>query len=254
VSKTTSRSDEDTESIVDKKVTKSPTKWGDKAGIRGVDEERLRANMRLIKIAETYDGSGNCSRWLRDLEDQAKMVGCHDVVKVLPLLLKGEARDILETMGTWKRNEIKEVKKELLNVFGKSHLDSFRRFKRRRLGEYEKVDTFLAELQELGEEIEVSSEVVALAFVDGMPRQVAESLEVKMEAGASLRELLEEARIRLGHRAEHGRGYGGGLERARVRSDRQDVKGAESAIVCYKCGKEGHLKYNCVSGDKSGNC
>jgi len=191
--------------------------------------------MKEIECIERFS-DGDADAWLEEVELKCKLLNIEDkLATVIPLRLTGEALLIYKSMPDKKKNDAKEIKAQLQKVFGLDSMKAYRLFSQRKLQNDETVYSFAADLERLASCAWIGQKTVALAFVAGLPDEVSSEIEILGKRNSfNLEELIEEAQIRINKI----RNRYGGLMAAALGENKKGIK-------CYKCGKNGHVAYNC---------
>ena len=87
--------------------------------------------------------------WLKDLELTCELCEISNIEWVLPLRLKGAARDTYRQLSKEQRGDVEEIKCALIKAFRTDLFVAFEQFTTHRLRPEETADEFLTDLQRL---------------------------------------------------------------------------------------------------------
>ena len=114
--------------------------------------------MRILKIVEPYSGSKeeDVRAWLKkvDVAEKAQVrqtQAAPGLAQIIPLLLKRPAFVVWDGLGATEKQDIKEIKRALINAFGPDEYDSFDTLRSRKYEAGESVEAYLADLRRLTE-------------------------------------------------------------------------------------------------------
>ena len=135
-------------------------------------------------------------KWLEDPELTCELCEISKIEWVLPLRLKGAARETYRQLSKEQRGDVEEIKRALIKAYGTDSFEAFEQFTTRRLRPEETADEFLTDLQQLARLVgETPPECwINSAFVNGLPSDVKGLLRssTRLEI-LTLREVLERA-------------------------------------------------------------
>ena len=87
--------------------------------------------------------------WLEDLELTCELCEISKIERVLPLRIKGAARETYRQLSKEQRDDVEEIKRALIKAYGTNSFVAFEHFTTRRLPPEETADEFLTDLQRL---------------------------------------------------------------------------------------------------------
>ena len=163
-----------------------------------------------IRLIPEFSGAATdvpIVEWLEDLELTCDLCEITKIERVLPLRLKGAAREAYRQLSKEQRDDVEEIKRALVKAYGTDSFVAFGQFTTRCLRPGETVDEFLMDLQRLARLVgEISPECwMKSAFINGLPSHVRGLLRssTRMET-LTLKELLERAHaVLVDTRDEH---------------------------------------------------
>ena len=112
--------------------------------------------------------------WLEDLELTCELCEISKIERVLPLRLKGAARETYRQLSKEQRDDVEEIERALIKAYGTDSFVAFEQFTTHRLRLQETADEFLKDLQRLARLVgETPPECwIKSAFVNGQPSDV----------------------------------------------------------------------------------
>ena len=87
--------------------------------------------------------------WLEDLELNCELCEIYKIERVLPLRLKGAARETYRQLSKEQRDDVEEIKRALIKAYRTDSFVAFEQFTTRRLRPEETANEFLTDLQRL---------------------------------------------------------------------------------------------------------
>ena len=175
--------------------------------------------------------------WLEDLELTCKLCKITKVERVLPLRLKGAARETYRQLSKEQHDDVEEIKRALIKAYGTDSFVAFEQFTTRRLRPEETADEFLTGLQQLARLVGKMPPKcwIKSAFVNGLPSDVKGLLRssTRLET-LTLRAVLERACAVLEDtRDEHL----AAVARPEQTSHNTNIhKSGQSDVTCFRCG------------------
>ena len=129
-----------------------------------------------IDAIDDYSGSEDIVQWLNRTEILCELQGS-DVMRVLPLKLKGDAFTVYAQLPARDRTSLQAVKDALCSVFAPDAIGAYEEFVARRLKPGEAVDIFLADLRRLSSLFGgVSERTLVCSFISGLPFHAREAV------------------------------------------------------------------------------
>ena len=229
-----------------------------------------------------FSGEGDVVGWLAKVELVAALTEVEKVSQFLPLYLEGSALAVYLEMSEEDKEDVEKIKQRLKQVYSDSVFVAYSKLTSMSWTG-EAVDVYATEIRRLvglagftGTEAE---RLVRLTFVNSMPESISIELQqIKSVENMAMNEILARARVltasnstaKVGAAAVVGKQQrrgefkgsvgrrGGGSEVGSFKGKCFSCGGPHMArmcpdkkpIVCYTCGKEGHMSYSCES---SGN-
>ena len=207
-------------------------------------------------VIKPFSGGKGVSEWLEKVELVAKLTDVKDAANYIPLFLEGGALAVYMEMSEADRLKPEKIKERLKEAFNDSQCVAFSKLKVHRWTG-EEVDVYANELRRLARESGFKGDgleqLVKLAFITGVPDAIGVELQqVEGVDGMTVCDILPRARVLLA--------VSKGVELAAPAVEGKlkcfDCGGphlkrecpSRKPIVCFKCGKEGHMKRQCNKG------
>ena len=184
--------------------------------------------------------------WLEDLELTSELCEITKVEWVLPLWLKGVARETYWWLSKAQRDDIEEIKHALIKAYGTDSFVAFEQFNMRCLHPEETVDEFLTDFQWLVRLVGGMPPECWMksAFVNGLPSHVRGLLQSSTRIETlTLRELLERACAILGDTKDEHLAAAVWPEQALHTPNLH--KTGQSDVNCFRWGVSNHLARDC---------
>lgn len=224
-------------------------------------------------MIQAFEGEGDLVAWLCKVKLVAKLKKISDLASFIPLYLEGDALKIYLELSESEQASAARIEARLKEAFTDSPFVAYGKVVRLKWAG-EPVDVYANEIKRLAGLAGFSGEgldrLVKLTFVNGFPDSVSIEL-MKMEdiSTNSMSAVLARARIlapgktsavaaaALKGKADFGSGtrfgeswsFKGQCYRCggphMIRNCPKDTK--ERRIVCYRCGKEGHIASRCFA-------
>ena len=221
-------------------------------------------SMDTMQPVRAFNGT-NCDvgEWLEKMKLVAKLKKIQDVSTLLPLYLEGPAFAVYNQLSSTDKAKSTSIETALEAAFGKDQFDAYDLFKKRTWMPGESVEVYLADLRQLARTAKVeTTELVFLAFVTGLPKEVANQLRAsELRKTHDLEKATELARILVAS-------YGvAGLVAKQDPVSQKKWKcylcqkehptvtcSLSKPGVCWKCGQKGHMINDCTNKkSRSGN-
>lgn len=231
-----------------------------------------------------YDGTGDVVAWLKKAKLVAKLMEIKDIASFMPLYLEGDALALYLEMSEGDQVDAGKIEGRLKEAFAQGRFEAYGKLKGLRWTG-EQVDVYANEIRRLaglagwtGGGLELA---VKLAFTTGFPDRISTELkQVKDFETVSVSELITRARVLVsgGYQevaavAARGpyvmtkrqappsdstggrggaRGFNGRCFRCGGPHMARECKEPKPPVVCYRCGKEGHIASRCEQGNGRG--
>lgn len=230
-----------------------------------------------------YDGTGDVVAWLKKAKLVAKLMEIKDVASFIPLYLEGDAMALYLEMSEEDQTKVGKIEDRLKEAFAQGRFEAYGKLKGLRW-KGEQVDVFANEIRRLaglagwnGEGLELA---VKLAFITGFPDRVSVELkQVKDIDTESVSDLITRARVLVSGHSEGSQevaavaakgpstvtsdseasGSRRGARDFKVRCFRcggphmaRECREPQPRLICYRCGKEGHIASRCEQGNGRG--
>ena len=237
-------------------------------------------------IMKCYDGTGDVVAWLKKAKLVANLMEIKDVASFIPLYLEGDAMALYLEMSEADQTKVEKIEGRLKEAFAQGRFEAYGKLKGLRW-KGEQVDVFANEIRRLaglagwkGEGLELA---VKLAFVTGFPDRVSVELKQVTDIDtASVSDLITKARVLVSGYSEGGQEVVAvatkglstvtrkqdppsealsrrGVRDFKVRCFRcggphmaRECREPRPRLICYRCGKEGHIASRCESGNGQG--
>ena len=129
-----------------------------------------------IDAIDDYSGREDVVQWLDRAKILCELQGI-EMLKILPLKLKGDAFTVYSQLSAGDRKSLQAVKDALCSVFAPDAIGAYEEFVARRLRPGEAVDVFLADLRRLSSLFGgVSDRTLACSFISGLPFHAREAV------------------------------------------------------------------------------
>ena len=211
----------------------------------------------------------NIETWLKKLKLVAKLKEVKKLESFLPLFLEGDAFSVYDELSETSKDSSEKMEQALLNAFAQNRYSAYDSFRQRSWTPGEAVDVYMSDLRRLARLSKIESDdVIRCAFICGLPADVSSQLRIAATTNTmELSAVVVQARVLMSDRlhgamavhAKHDetRSTGGiSASRSSHRADDYSVPSSgdrqqryqqqqRRVIVCYKCGKEGHIARYC---------
>ena len=204
----------------------------------------MEGGVKLSDLISRYDGTGDVTDWLEQLEIAKGPANISDLTKVLPAFLRGDAFRVYKNLAEEKKRDFKAVSEALTTAFGVDENVAFCDLVSRRWREGEAVDVYVAELRRLASLSGSPEHVVRLVLLNGLPEKVGLQLKTTPDIKKmSLDQVVDLARrIMAATTGPLGPGpLPGPVKPVSIGAAAVDGK----RFRCYGCSEEGHMVRNC---------
>ena len=238
-------------------------------------------------MIRAYNGEGDLVAWLKKVRLVAKLAKVDALANFLPLYLEGDALAVYLEMSEVDQGKIELIEQKLKEAFTDSPFIAYAKLVNLKWGgePVDVYATEVRRLVGLSGLVGNGAETVTrLAFINGFPESIRIDLQqVENITNIGLPDILTRARVLAGNKIESGIGA---LTTQSDRVQGQDRKSFKSkslsdgnnaagpsrtnsvfrgkcfkcegphmarycpenkTIICFKCGKEGHMSFNCES-------
>lgn len=234
-----------------------------------------------------FDGTGDVVAWLKKAKLVAKLMEITDVASFIPLYLEGDAMALYLEMTEADQTKVEKIENRLKEAFAQGKFEAYGKLKGLRW-KGEQVDVFANEIRRLaglagwkGEGLELA---VKLAFITGFPDRVSVELKQIQDIDTmSVSALITKARVLVSGHSEGGQevvavaakgpstlarrqnppseasGSRRGVRDFKIHCFRcggphmaRECKESKPRLICYRCGKEGHIASRCEQGNGRG--
>ena len=217
----------------------------------------LEGGVKLSDLISRYDGTGDVTEWLEQLEIAKGPARITDLAQVLPAFLRGDAFKVYKNLSAETKRDFKAVSEALTTAFGVDENVAFCTLVSRRWRDGEAVDVYVAELRRLASLSNTPERVVRLVFLNGLPEKVG----LQLKTTPNIRDMAMEQVLDLARRlmaAAPGPLAPGPLPGPTSvlpgeRRGHWEVGAAASEdrlFRCFGCSGEGHMVRNCPSTNR----
>lgn len=245
----------------------------------------MSGKMRIgSDMMRCYDGTGDVVAWLKKAKLVAKLMEIKDIASFIPLYLEGDAMALYLEMSEVDQLNADKIEGRLKEAFAQGSFEAYGKLKGLRWAG-EQVDVYANEIRRLaglagwkGEGLELA---VKLAFITGFPDRISMELkQVKDVETVSMSELITRARVLVSSGCQEvvavaargpyvvtkrqappsdsnggkggARGFNGRCFRCGGPHMARECKEPKPPVICYRCGKEGHIASRCDQGNGRG--
>ena len=197
------------------------------------DEDAVKTSVRVLNVVTKYDGGLDVEEWLERVRMVCDVQGIKDARRIMPLLLEGPAFSVYMNMSEEERDVKGGVESALRKTFGINKYTAYEMFVNLKCVS-DKVDLYAINLKRLAKSAGIESkDVIKCAFVCGLPKSVSNAIKaMPNEDSLTLEDVVGVAKAMTA--------TGTSVQScAIVRDD------MVRSVVCYNCGKQGHLARNC---------
>ena len=199
---------------------------------------------------DDYDGQEDVVQWLDRTEILCDLQGS-DIIKVMPLRLKGDAFTVYAQLPARDRTSFQAVKDALYSAFAPDAIGAYEEFVARKLRPGEAVDVFLADLRRLSSLFGgVSDRTLVCSFISGLPCYVREAVSGDCRVqDLTIDSVLTKARRIVKSDQTTAAAFGGRGTRSQDTSHETSAarSGAERRATrrCWVCSDPSHLAFRC---------
>ena len=218
-----------------------------------------------------FDGTGDVVAWLKKAKLVAKLMEITDVASFIPLYLEGDAMALYLEMTEADQTKVEKIENRLKEAFAQGKFEAYGKLKGLRW-KGEQVDVLGVKL------------AVKLAFITGFPDRVSVELKQIQDIDTmSVSALITKARVLVSGHSEGGQevvavaakgpstlarrqnppseasGSRRGVRDFKIHCFRcggphmaRECKESKPRLICYRCGKEGHIASRCEQGNGRG--
>ena len=236
---------------------------------------------KIQDITRSFDGSGNVENWIKKIRLVAKLKEVKKLESFLPLFLEGDAFAVYDELSEESKGSILKIEQALLNAFAQNRYSAYDTFRQRNWCPGEAVDVYMSDVRRLARLAKIENDdVIRCAFICGLPSDVSAQLRISSTINSmDMSVVVEQARVLMSDRlhgamAAHAKyastRSGTGIPTPRPQhadgnhrmSDDQNLSSDREhpgryfpsrryqqqhrrTIVCYACGREGHMARSC---------
>ena len=140
--------------------------------------------VKFSDLIRNYDGSTDLSHWLDKVKMIARKQKVTDLADVLPMFLEGHAFAVFKKLSLKDQDNAGKIEAALVKAFSLNKYQAYDQFRQRVWQEGESVDVYLVDLQRLAGLADIDiPKVVEVAFVVGLPHDVASQVKAGSSAG-----------------------------------------------------------------------
>lgn len=239
--------------------------------------------MTSIKVTgdmlRPFTGDGDITAWIQKVKLVAKLAGVTDLASFIPLYLDGSALAVYLEMDEKGQTNAMSIERRLREVYADGVYVAYAKVVGLKWSG-ESVDVFANEIRRLAGLAGFTKEglkcMIRLAFVTGFPDNISAELQQCGEE-VELSDLISKARILCGSKSSvssvgavaktSGSDTSKGA-RPKFGGEKQGFRGKcfrcegphmardcpdKKFVKCFACGEEGHMSYTCPANKGSGN-
>ena len=213
----------------------------------------MEGGVKLSDLISRYDGTGDVTEWLDQLQIAKEPAKITDLTRVLPAFLRGDAFKVYKNLPEEEKRDFLAISEALTAAFGVDEHVAFCTLVSRKWKEGESADVYVAELKRLATVAKADERTVRMVFMSGLPDKVGNQL--KTTPGVKqlgLRQVVELARKIMAAAVgplEPGPLLGSSAAAfVEVEPGPWDVgaaSGQEKPLKCFYCAEEGHVVRVC---------
>ena len=222
------------------------------------EEGTLEGGCKLSDMIPRFDGSGDVTEWLEQVQDAKGPAKIKNLANVMPAFLRGSAYRVYRNLPEMKKRRFKDIAAALTTAFGMDENVAFCQLVSRRWKEGESMDVYMTEVQRLATLADTPERVVRLVFLNGLPEKIGSSIKMAPDVKSmDLDKVLDLAR-RI-YASSSGPMKPGPLPMSVATMVEPPYTSNEVGAVaagrfaCYGCGIEGHLVRNCPNAKQKKN-
>ena len=236
---------------------------------------------KIQDVTRSFDGSGNVENWIKKIRLVAKLKEVKKLESFLPLFLEGDAFAVYDELSEESKGSIQKIEQALLSAFAQNRYSAYDTFRQRNWCPGEAVDVYMSDVRRLARLAKIENDdVIRCAFIRGLPSDISAQLRISTTINTmDMAVVVEQARVLMSDRlhgamAAHAKyastRSGTGIPTPRSQhadgnhrmSDDQNLSSDREhqgrhfpsrryqqqhrrSIVCYACGREGHIARSC---------
>ena len=225
-------------------------------------------SLKITDVLSRFGGESDVSIWIRQAHLAKDLLKLDDLAVIIPLFLDGSAFAVYDQLSTEDKKSSSRIEAALKTAFAVDKFNAYEEFRTRMWKPGETVDVFLADLKRLCKLADIgdNEEILKLAFVMGLPRQISGQLRATPKLDTlNLPAILEITRALMADitKGSTAKGVFGAAARSSGSKGSKIVKcfgcggphyrkdcPRGKPVVCCSCNKPGHIARHC---NNSGN-
>ena len=180
---------------------------------------------KIQDVTRSFDGSGNVENWIKKIRLVAKLKEVKKLESFLPLFLEGHAFAVYDELSEESKGSILKIEQALLNAFAQNRYSAYDTFKQRNWCPGEAVDVYMSD--RLHGAMAAHAKYAPTRSGTGIPTPRPQHADGN-------------------HRMSDDQNLSSDREHpSRYFPSRRYQQQHRRTIVCYACGREGHMARSC---------
>jgi hypothetical protein len=209
--------------------------------------------MAALKKLEPFDGTGDVERFIDRFEFAIHVdeIPSQKEASYFAMNLNGPAFDVFKGMDDLEKKDVAKIKAVLRATYGVRRSAAWRAMSAFRIGSGEQLDSAFEELHKWAKILTTgtnpASSLATVAFVEALPRHIAQKVRVlcgqtatKSEVVAAAKDVWDDANLEMAAAVSQAAQPG----RTRWTAPNNRSSNEENRH-CYGCGNVGHIRRNC---------
>ena len=137
----------------------------------------MEGGVKLSDLISRYDGTGDVTEWLDQIQIAKDPARITDLTRVLPAFLRGDAFKVYKNLPDDEKRDFQAISNALTAAFGVDEHVAFCELVARKWKEGESVDVYVAELKRLAALASSPERTVRMVLMSGLPEKVGSQLK-----------------------------------------------------------------------------
>ena len=208
----------------------------------------LEGGVKLSDLISKYDGTGDVTEWLDQLQIAKEPAKITDLTQVLPAFLRGDAFKVYKNLPEEEKRDFKAIADALTTAFGVDKHVAFCELVSRKWKDGESVDVYIAELKRLASLAGSPERTVRMVLMNGLPEKVG----LQLKTTPNVKEMELKQVVALARRLmaatngplDPGPLPGPVISVTNKRTGQWEVGAAamqNRQLKCFFCSEEGHI-------------